>query len=198
MDDPKDLDDIPEFLLKAAKEPRKPPEPPKSAAIPASAAEKGPTPMTTQTQPQPKTQPKTAPKPAAKRAKGERIGVPPPRVRTSISKPSKPAKGPASGSPGPKLLQDLLNRKAKAAPKAPAKAKAKPAKAPKVKPAGEGRGDKLKAIVALLTRSSGCTGAEVLAATGWPSVSMPQQATAAGLKLRKEKKPGQPTRYWGK
>lgn len=53
-------------------------------------------------------------------------------------------------------------------------------------------GSKLDLIVGLLKRPQGCTAAEVLAETGWPSVSMPQQAKAAGLKLTKE---GRPARY---
>lgn len=48
-------------------------------------------------------------------------------------------------------------------------------------------GTKLEAIVALLSRPEGCTTAEVLKATGWPTVSMPAQAKAAGLKLKKAK-----------
>ena len=52
-------------------------------------------------------------------------------------------------------------------------------------------------IAALLLRKSGTTGAEILAATNWPSVSVPGQAKAAGLKLRKEKVQGKPTRYFG-
>ena len=53
-------------------------------------------------------------------------------------------------------------------------------------------GSKLAIIVGLLTRPEGCTVAEVLEATEWPSVSMPQQAKAAGLTLVKE---GRPARY---
>ena len=52
-------------------------------------------------------------------------------------------------------------------------------------------------VAALLLRKSGTTGAEILAATNWPSVSVPGQAKAAGLALRKEKTPGKPTRYYG-
>lgn len=55
-------------------------------------------------------------------------------------------------------------------------------------------GSKLETIVKLLTREEGCTTADVLKATGWPSVSMPQQAKAAGLTLHKEKAGGV-TRY---
>ena len=56
-------------------------------------------------------------------------------------------------------------------------------------------GSKLEAIVGLLKRKEGCTAADVLQVTGWPSVSMPQQAAAAGIKLRTEKE-GRVTRYW--
>lgn len=56
-------------------------------------------------------------------------------------------------------------------------------------------GSKLEAVIGLLKRPEGCTTAEVLKLTGWPAVSMPQQARAAGLKLRKEKE-GTVTRYW--
>lgn len=52
-------------------------------------------------------------------------------------------------------------------------------------------------IAALLLRKGGTTNAEILAVTFWPSVSVPQQAKAAGLKLRKEKVQGKPTRYYG-
>lgn len=51
-------------------------------------------------------------------------------------------------------------------------------------------GSKLEAIAGLLTRPGGCTVKDVLAATGWPSVSMPAQAKAAGLTLKKEKRDG--------
>ena len=45
--------------------------------------------------------------------------------------------------------------------------------------------------------SSGCTSREVLDLTGWPAVSMPAMAKACGVALRKEKTPGEPTRYFG-
>lgn len=51
-------------------------------------------------------------------------------------------------------------------------------------------GSKLEIIVKLLTREGGCTTKDILKATGWPAVSVPQQARAAGLKLRKEKRDG--------
>jgi hypothetical protein len=56
-------------------------------------------------------------------------------------------------------------------------------------------GSKLAAIAKLLQRKDGCTRADVLKATGWPSVSMQQQARAAGLKLKMSKEKGEPTVY---
>lgn len=55
-------------------------------------------------------------------------------------------------------------------------------------------GTKLAKIVGMLKRPTGCTAAEVMKACKWPSVSMPQQAKAAGLRLKKEKVHGV-TRY---
>jgi hypothetical protein len=76
------------------------------------------------------------------------------------------------------------------------------------KPAAEGdvprryvataTGSKKAVIAALLLRPEGCTTADVLAATGWPAVSMPAQSKAAGLTLRKEKNGTGPARYYGK
>jgi hypothetical protein len=105
-------------------------------------------------------------KPAGKKAKPKAKGAKP-------SKPAKPAK-----SPKPKAAK-------------PPKAPSKPKEATAVR-----SGTKLEVIVALLTRPEGCVASEVLKATNWPSVSMPQQAKAAGLVLRTEKE-GRVTRYWG-
>lgn len=75
-------------------------------------------------------------------------------------------------------------------------AMAKKAKAKKA--TSKPRGSNKTGIVAdLLKRKDGCTSAEVLKATSWPAVSMPAMAKAAGLKLRKEKVKGEPTRYFG-
>jgi len=57
-------------------------------------------------------------------------------------------------------------------------------------------GTKAALIGDLLRRKGGCTNADVLAATGWPTVSMPVQAAACGIKLGREKLPGKPTRYF--
>lgn len=51
---------------------------------------------------------------------------------------------------------------------------------------------------ALLTRDEGATLKEILGATGWPSISIPQLAAASNLVLTKEKVKGSPTRYFGK
>jgi hypothetical protein len=59
------------------------------------------------------------------------------------------------------------------------------------------RGSKVELIGKLLQRENGCTTADVLKACEWPSVSMPQQAKLAGLRLRKEKAKGEATRYYG-
>lgn len=82
------------------------------------------------------------------------------------------------------------SKKAKTAAKARTKVAGGTKNAPGA--AGVRPGSKLETIVSMLRRKEGCTAAEVLKATGWPSVSMPQQARAAGLKLSKE---GRPARY---
>ncbi len=81
----------------------------------------------------------------------------------------------------------VQHRKAVKAARAKLDENAKPAKV---------KGTKTELIAGLLKRKGGCTSADVLKATGWPAVSMPQQAKAAGLKLRKEKAKGEPTRYY--
>jgi len=58
-------------------------------------------------------------------------------------------------------------------------------------------GTKLAIIVDLLTREEGCTRAEAMAATEWPSISMQANARAAGLELRQTTGLGGVVRYWG-
>jgi len=80
-----------------------------------------------------------------------------------------------------------------------AKAKKGTVEAKKAKKTNGGvRGEKIKEIVKLLTRSGGCTAKDVLEATGWPSVSMPAMAKQAGLTLNKKKIQGEVTRYSAK
>lgn len=82
--------------------------------------------------------------------------------------------------------------------KGPGKAKnaARAAKAAKRK--ATGGPTKTSIVRDMLLRPEGVTAKEVLAATGWPAVSMPQQAKAAKLELTTTKDEGQPTRYFGK
>lgn len=86
-----------------------------------------------------------------------------------------------------KLAKKSNTKKAKAA-KAKARTKVS-GKTSGVKP-----GTKLAKVAEMLTRPGGCTAEQVKKACEWPSVSMPQQAKAAGLKLKKEKVDGV-TRY---
>ena len=77
-------------------------------------------------------------------------------------------------------------REAKGLDPMPARTSDKPGKKAK---------SKVELIADLLRRKEGCTTAEVLAAVNWPAVSMPQQAKAAGIKLKKVKE-GKVTRYY--
>jgi hypothetical protein len=98
----------------------------------------------------------------------------------AVRRASRKAQNKVSGAP----VSDSPKR-AKRAGKAPTKT------------AGASSGKTKTALVGeLLTRKEGCTTADVLALTGWPSVSLPAQAKACGLTLRKEKV-GSVTRYWG-
>ena len=56
------------------------------------------------------------------------------------------------------------------------------------------KGTKLELIASMLKRKEGCTAADAMKAVGWTKISMPAQAKAAGLKLKKEKD-GKVTRY---
>lgn len=57
-------------------------------------------------------------------------------------------------------------------------------------PDGPRPGSKLQIIQGLLSRKEGCTTKQILDACSWPSVSVPQQARALGVKLKKEKVDG--------
>lgn len=83
----------------------------------------------------------------------------------------------------------------KAAAKTAKRASGAPKAAGKAAAGGVKPGSKLEKIVKLLKRKEGCTAADALAATGWPSLSFNQQAAAAGIKLRKVKE-GRITRYF--
>ncbi len=88
-----------------------------------------------------------------------------------------------------------VTTKAKRTKKAPANGHAKAPKAKTKAPKGD-HGAKTAAIGKLLARKNGCTTADVLELTGWPSVSMPAIAKNLKVKLRKEKEKGARTRYY--
>lgn len=50
----------------------------------------------------------------------------------------------------------------------------------------------------LLQRKNGATRAEILEATGWPTVSVQALAKNCGLELSQEKEKGSTTRYFGR
>jgi hypothetical protein len=56
---------------------------------------------------------------------------------------------------------------------------------------------KSQQVAQLLLRPEGCTYADAVAVTGWPSISIPWHAKNNGLRLRIEKAKGQPHRYFG-
>lgn len=130
-------------------------------------------------------------------------------IKAELATPRKATVLPAAGGSAAALRKAIKGSTAPKVAKKEAAVKTKPQKAAKpaqaqkavkvatakTKPAS-GK-TKLEAITALLLRKAGTTNAEILAATQWPSVSVPQQAAAAGLKLRKEKVKGKPTRYYG-
>lgn len=141
-------------------------------------------------QPRSKAKPKSegvtlAPPPSVQKAIAADFAEPDPEPTTA---PASPAAEPTERTMSKKTTKKTSARKPK---------KTAAAKKPKATPSPDGvrAGSKLAIVVDLLKRPEGCTGAEVLAATGWPSVSMPQQAKAAGLTLSKEKNKGEPTRY---
>lgn len=95
---------------------------------------------------------------------------------------TKAAETPKASTQETKLAKKAKTKKA---------AKSKPRKAVKAKN-GDGvkPGTKLAKVAAMLQRPGGCTAEQVKKACDWPSVSMPQQAKAAGLTLKKEKVDG--------
>ncbi len=100
-------------------------------------------------------------------------------------------KTPKASAPA-KQEETAMAKKAKKAAKSKRKATTPKENAPNAD--GPREGSKLAVISALLARPEGCTTKEVLDATGWPAVSMPQQAKALGVTLKKEKD-GSVTRY---
>jgi hypothetical protein len=80
--------------------------------------------------------------------------------------------------------------------KAAAKSSAKASKA-HTNGSGARAGSKTAQVAAMLQSSKGCTRADILKATGWPSVSVQQIAKNVGLKLTSEKE-GRTLRYHAK
>lgn len=122
----------------------------------------------------------------AEQTEASRLAMPAQAPKPENAAKTKPAaaKAPAKPAKAPKAAPK------KAAKNAPAK------KVPAAKTEGGVRpGSKLEMVVKLLQRKEGCTTADALKATGWPAISMPQQAKAAGIKLKKAKD-GKVTRYW--
>jgi hypothetical protein len=108
----------------------------------------------------------------------------------------KPPANPTESDMRTKSKTKKAKAKSKARAKARTKVKAKTTSKAKTE-TGVRPGTKLEKVVQLLQRPNGCTNEDVLKATGWPSVSMPQQAKAAGITLVKEKTDGV-TRYYDK
>lgn len=140
---------------------------------------------------------KAGPKELQRRALREQRHAETTGTATAAPEPNKPA------APAKETTVKTKTKAAKPAAKKSAKKAAtttrrqKPARsasaarpAAQPKEGGVREGSKLSIIVGLLKRPGGCTTADVLKATGWPAVSMPQQAKAAGLELKKEKVDG--------
>lgn len=100
-------------------------------------------------------------------------------------------------APQPQQETDAMTTK-RSKKAATAKARSGKSKTPKTgkksKIGAPREGSKLAIVGKLLARPEGCTTQDVLKATGWPSVSLPQQAKALGVTLKKEKD-GNVTRY---
>lgn len=97
---------------------------------------------------------------------------------------------PAAKGQESKMRKTKTTKKAAAKKAANGKARA-PVKAAKGASKSAVRpGTKVALVAGMLQRPEGCTTKDVLKATGWPAVSMPQQAKAAGLTLKKDKKDG--------
>lgn len=96
----------------------------------------------------------------------------------------------------PKAVKTRKPRAKKAAAAAPKALKGKAEKKPHAKRTNGEHGGKTAEIGRLLARKNGVTAKEILESTGWPSVSVPAIAKNLGVKLRKEKEKGSPTRYY--
>jgi hypothetical protein len=123
---------------------------------------------------------------ASMRAKAKAIAADAIAKGEKKAKPAKPAKAKVDPKPKPiKAAKATKPAKDKTAPKA---------RAAKT----DGAPTKRSLAINLLSRKEGTTLREILDATGWPAVSVPEIAKAGKLNLRKEKPEGEKvTRYWG-
>lgn len=122
-----------------------------------------------------------------------------PKTQVAVKSPNKPVKAVALAKAKGATGKAKAKVGTKTAPK-PKTAQAAPGKAARPLPA-KGKDplriqSKTEQVGMMMRRKEGCTTAEVLALTRWPSVSLPQMARANGVRLRKEKKPGELTRYY--
>lgn len=120
------------------------------------------------------------------------------RERPPINRKEPPAMNTVQTAPaeaGAQTEESPMHTKKSTKSKTAAKARTKvKGGTKKAAAAGVRPGSKLETIVGMLKRPKGCTAAEIMAACKWPSVSVPQQARAAGLTLKTEKE-GRVTRY---
>lgn len=133
-----------------------------------------------------------------------------PSIRAKARKPRAPKTKAAVAAQQPATAatqEDEVTSKTKKAKSSKGKGAKKPAKAKTAKSVkaktkrasnGAAHGSKTAEVARLLARAGGCTAAEVLKATGWPSVSMPALAKNIGVKLTKKKEKGSVTQYFGK
>jgi len=113
---------------------------------------------------------------------------------TAVNKKGEKLKGAEKSEP--KKADKPVAKKKAAAKKSAAKSNGNGA-APHKRGEGPRPGSKMEIIHGLLTRKKGCTVADILEATSWPSISVPATAELLGLKLKKEKAKGERTRYFG-
>jgi hypothetical protein len=122
---------------------------------------------------------------------GSEPAAPVDAASTKIAAPPAP---PGEAAASEESEMTTRTRRGKSAGSKKSAAASSSARKPKSAPAVDGK-SKVEVIGGLLRRDGGCTAKDVMEATGWPSVSMPAQAKALGVKM-KQKKEGRVTRYW--
>ena len=143
-------------------------------------------------------------KPGAKELHSRALGLQRAAIKNSTTIPARqatttPPATPAAKQENATMAKKTATKKKTSAKKAAAPKKSKAAKAPKAEKSAKTDGtirpgSKLEIVATLLRQPGGTTTKEILAKTGWPTVSVPQQAKAAGITLHKEKVDGV-TRY---